>query len=961
MTRAIANAIGWHSLTAACAAALALGLAGCGGGGGGDSGGGGGGGTPTTFDLSGTISIAETAAVDSDTNDVVQVQQGAYVRNGTPSTAQAITAPVLLVGSVNKPNSGPRGNNNDGSSALSDVDDSFRVDLVAGQVVELEFAGDPTVADVDLYIFKPDGTLVGNSDGTDSRFECVTITQGGTYLVLVRAFSGASIYNLRIGAPGTAATCPQRTAAAAFVPGELVLEARRAAARGEETKPGVAVANLKRAQSLLRAAGTRVEALTTATSAGAGEEASGMALADGELQAGAGPQLVRLPADGVGRSKALAALDDIAAGRAGKTGAPRAPSAEDVARLARAAAEPWPDAVATLMHAKALRASGAFEYVEPNRLMEHTAITGAFPPNDRGYALQRWHYEQINLPSAMGRITDLALPGTQARPVVAVIDDGVVLDHPDIAPQLYSNGRAFVSVNATGDGDRTSGDNISTAADQPIFHGTHVAGTVGASTYDGVGGAGTAPMALILPVRVFGSGGRASTQDILQGMRYASGLSNRSGFVPTRRADVINMSLGSDGACDGAFATAIADARAAGTLVVISAGNSGHNNTGVRAEVGSPASCPGAIAVSATDAKRNIANYSSTGATVRVAAPGGDMSVSTTGNGAPDGVYSALASFDAAGHRQPNFGALQGTSMASPHVAGVMALMRFVNPGLTVTQVDNLFAAGSLTDDLGPAGRDVDYGFGLINARKAVDAALAALSAPPPVAQTLIVALPSAIDFGSLQTSAVVELSTTGVTAEAVAGTPQVVLAAGMAAGSVTLAPTSVRTGGLGRYTVTVDRTGIAAAGSYYPSLRFTLNNARVLTVQLAINKPAAGASARGNFGPLYVLLIDPATSKVEHTVLATLANGRYSWSKTGYAKTRVQIVAGGDTDNDDIICARGETCGAFPVLPAGSEYTIVELSGNRSDLNFQVSPLSGMSPAATGDTTARPVLRRTH
>ncbi|MBI5719390.1 MAG: S8 family serine peptidase [Burkholderiales bacterium] len=919
-------------------------LAACGGGGGGDSGSGGGGGGggggsgPTTFNLSGTIAIAETAAVDSDTNDI---NQSGYVANDTAGTAQVLTAPVLLVGSVNEPNTGPRGNNNDGTSTLGDVDDVFRVDLVAGQVVELEFASDPAESDVDLYIYNAGAALVGFSNGTDSRYECVTVTQGGSYFVLVNAFRNASIYNLRIGAPGTSANCPQSTTAEGFAPGELVLEPRRAGAAGGAAKPEAAAANLKRAHELLRAAGSKVEGGPSGA----------------ELQAGVGPQVIKLPADAVARSAAMATLADLAAGRTGKTGAPRALSAQDMARRAKAAADPWPEALATLRLAKQLRTSQAFEYVEVNRWLRSTAITGAFPPNDLRYSYQRWHYEQINLPAAMDRITALNLPGTQARPLVSVIDDGVVLDHPDLAPQLFSNGRSFVSLNATGDGDVNTGDNPFTAAQQPVFHGTHVAGTVGAATYDAIGGAGTAPMALILPVRVFGPGGRASTADIIQGMRYSAALSNRSGVVPARRADVINMSLGGSGACDAAFATAIADVRAAGTLVVVAAGNDGRNASGIAAPVGSPANCAGAIAVSATDARRNIANYSNTGPTIRVAAPGGDTSVSTTGNGAPDGVYSDVATFDAAGRRQPAIGAMQGTSMASPHVAGVMALMRYVNPGLSVTQVDALFAAGSLTDELGAAGRDNVFGFGLVNARKAVDAALAALATPPAPPPAQIVALPSSIDFGALQTSAVVELSVSGTGSETFTGTPQVVLPAGMNPGSVTVAATTVGAGGLGRYTVTVDRSGIPSAGTYYPSLRFTLSSARVLTVQLAINKQAAGpgaGSARGNFGPVYVLLVDPATGNVEHTVLATLANGRYTWSKTGYAKTRVQVVAGGDTDNDDLICARGETCGAFPVLAPGKDFAVIDLTGDRSDLNFQVAPLSGMSPAGTDGAAAR-------
>jgi serine protease len=898
---------------------LGLGVAGCGGGGGGDggggTGGGGGGGGATSFNLSGTIAIAETAAVDSDTNDVNQAD---YVANDGPGAAQALTAPVLLVGSVNQPNTGPRGRNNDGSATLGDEDDWFRVDLVAGQVVELEFASNPADADVDLYLVSSDATIGGESIGEDTRFECVTASRTGSYFVVVNAFRRASIYNLRIGAPGTSATCAQVTAPLSVVPNQLVAEPKRGGARAAA-----------RAGALMRAAGLAVASHEKGT--------------NGELRADAGPQLLHVPADPVVAAAGLHKLARIAAGPGGDAEVSRPLSAQDVARRARAAASPWPASLATVRYAKQLRASGAFEYVEPNRWLTQQEITGNFPPNDRLYSYQRWHYEQINLPSAMGRVTGLNLPANTQRPVVAVIDDGVMLDHPDLQPQLFSSGRAFVSATVAGDGDRASGDILSTAADQPVFHGTHVAGTVGAATYDGIGGAGTAPMAQLLPLRTFPDrGGRTSSLDVIQAMRYAARLSNRSGQLPARRADVINLSLGGDNPCSADYQTAVNDVRAAGTIVVAAAGNSGLGT------VAAPASCNGVVAVSATDARRNVTSYSNTGSRVVAAAPGGDSRVSTTGTGLPDAVYSDVGAFDANGNRQPSFGGKDGTSMASPHVAGVMALMRFVNPGLTVAQVDNLFATGALTDDLGAAGRDNQYGFGLINARKAVDAALAALTAPPPVTSAPIVAVPSTLDFGALATSLTLELSISGTSTEAVVGAPQVVLPTGATAGAVTVVATAVNAAGIGRWTITVNRNNFAGTGTFYPSVNFALNTARVIPVQLTVQKPAAGAgAAMANFGPIYVLLIDPDTGNVDSTVRATLAAGRYSWSKSGYTKPRVSIIAGGDLDNDDIICQRGEPCGAYPVLPQAKALTIVELSGNRADLNFQVSPLAGVSPSS--------------
>lgn len=881
------------SVAASVAAAL---LAACGGGGGG------GGGT-TSHTLSGRIAVTENAAVDSDLNDT---RQTPWVINDSDTTAQPITAPVLLVGTVNVVNAGPPGLN----QSSGDYDDFFKVDLVAGQVVELEFASDPTAADVDLYVTSADGSHHGESIGQDSRYECVKVTAAATYFVDVRAFQGASIYNLRIGAPGSG-DCVAFTSSARFVPNELV------------AKPRVqAQAAVDRMTLLLQSAGVR--SLSTSGDAGL--------------------QLLSLPNSAPARAAGLATL-----AAASSTGASRR------AATARASASSLVVMSDTIEYAKRLRKSGSYEYVEPNWIMERQALVGTLPPNDRGYPYQRWHYEQIELPAAMATINGLATQPTR-RPVVAIIDDGVVLDHPDLKPQLFSPGRSFISTDPGGDHNSDSGDNPSAPSDNPIFHGTHVAGTVAAAGFDGIGGIGVAPMAQLLPLRVFAPGKGASSYDTINAILYAAGLlNNASADIGTRRADVINMSLGSDSACSAGYQDAISQARSREVIVVAAAGNSGHNDQGQRAAVGSPANCAGVIAVSATEAHKQITYYSNTGingTSITVAAPGGDTSQSSTGNGAPDGVYSDLATFDAAGNRQPTFGPMPGTSMASPHVAGVMALIRYINPAITVGEIDALIANGSLTDDLGTVGKDVDYGYGLINARKAVDAALASLGGsapPPPVGQ--VVASPSSIDFGSFQTSAVLTLQTTGTTST------QVTSVTSSNPAIVTVAPKLIdATTRLGTYTVTVIRAALPA-GTSYPTLTVMLSSGSAFTVQLAATQ--SGASGKGSYGPMYVLLIDPDTQKVIDTVLAAPTSGGYTWSKTGYTGSKVSVVAGSDLDNDDIICARGEPCGAYPVLSAEGDLSVITLSGDRSDLNFQVAPLSGISVARAGASGAR-VWRRT-
>jgi serine protease len=886
------------------AAVVAMLLAACGGGGGGgDSDPSP---SPSTYTLSGTIGVVETSAVDSDLNDPAQKSDyGTYKLNHNPAKpllpdaayAQTISTPVLLTGTVNQPAAGRTGNN----FAAGDSDDYLKVDLTAGQVVELEFAADSSANDVDLYLFDLAGSQAGRSDGIATNYECVTISRTGTYYVNVFAAVGASIYNLRIGAPGSGSACGNATAAF----GTSALLARQHQS-GSPMALGTTALAAHRSQ--LSQAGVRLEAPT-----------------------GLGPQFLRLPTSatarragldvlaGGGRSSALSGVD---------SGSKSALSANTVGSDTAAARI---EAMATtLRYAKALRASGAYAYVEPDWILQKTATSipiGPFPPNDRYYPYQKWHYEQIKLPEAINRISALATQPTQ-RPVVAVIDSGVVLSHPDIAPALYSNGRSFVGGTST-----ASGDDQSSAADNSVFHGTHVSGTIAASTYDGGGAAGVAPMAQILPLNVFGASSGASTSDIANAILYAARLNNSSGFVPAQRADVINMSLGGNGSCSTAFQNAITAARGEGVIVVAAAGNESATT------VGQPANCAGVIAVSATQANKAIAPYSNTGTAVKVAAPGGNTGQSTTGNGQPDGVFSTMASFDNAGSRIHTLGFLQGTSMASPHVAGVMALMRYVNPGITPQQIDTLLANGNLTDDLGTAGLDRSYGYGLINADKAV---VAAGGASLPTLPGQVVAAPSSFDFGSFQTTATLSLAYSGSSTEKDTGA-----ASSSTALTVTRSGTDGSTG-LGQYTITVDRTKLAASSNYL-TITVSLNSGRTLAVPVAVTKSTTSGRGAG-FGPVYVLVVDPATGDVigDLQATATPTSTGYRWSIAGVPKRTVALIAGTDLDNDGYLCQRGEACGGYPVLEAVIDGQGIEVTGNRSGLDFQVAPLSGISAQGT-------------
>lgn len=839
---------------------------------------------PARYSVGGTLDVVENIAVDSDTNDILQTP---FLRNDTLATAQSISASAQIMGHANRAFTGPSiGRNYSGG----DVSDFFQVTVAAGQTVELDFIADNTANDLDLYIYNAAGAVVGFSNGV-SRSECVSITTAGTYRVEVEAFAGASIYNLRVTAPGAASSCANATSANAggLIAGELIVATPAASLRAA------------RAATALSTAGLRV------------------------LQGTAAPgsaSLVALPDDALTRRKALAALG-------GTTRADSAIAADEATQRLKD----------TVAYAKQLRASGAFEYVLYNRTLQTTALTGTYPPNDPRYPLQRWHYEQIALPAAMNTLAAMN-PQPTVRPIVAVIDTGLVTDHPDFVGQTVP-GFDFIS-NATNAGDGggidSNPDDLRSGDSQPSFHGTHVAGTVGAATFDNAGAAGVAPMALIMPIRVLGVGGSGSFYDIVQGIRFAAKLSNDApaGNQPAKRADVINLSLGADGvACDADTATLFSQVRAQGSIIVVATGNNANRPTAT-SPVGYPANCAGAIAVSSTDPRRGISYFSNTGSQVAIAAPGGDMRFSTTGTGLADGVFSTVATFSGT-TRVPSYGPLQGTSMATPHVAGVMALMRWVNPNITPAQVDTLLAQGALTDEAGAAGKDSDYGWGIVNASKAVQAAIASLGGGGgPPAAGIVEATPTALDFGTSATALEFTLRTTGTTTE------RVTAVASNRAG-ITVAATSVDANGLGVYRVTVDRS-VLAVGVTTGTVTAT-TTARTIPIAITLEKRSVSTVA--NAGPIYVLVIDNATGNVLDQANLQPSNGRYTWSLANVPGGDVLIVAGSDYDNDNIICSRGEVCGAFPVF--GANLTPLRLDRNRNDLNFLLAPLGAGNAGAAG------------
>jgi serine protease len=522
---------------------------------------------------------------------------------------------------------------------------------------------------------------------------------------------------------------------------------------------------------------------------------------------------------------------------------------------------------------------------------------------DDTYVDKQWHYPLINLPSAWEETTG------SADVLVAVIDTGVLLEHPDLQGKLAA-GYDFIdneTVANDGDGeDDDPNDPGDSLQRNSSFHGTHVAGTIAALNDNAAGVAGAGWRTRVMPLRVLGVGGGTSN-DIIQAIRYAAGLENTTGRSPERAADIINLSLGGEqySATEQAAVTA---ARDAGVIVVAAAGNSGDET------VCYPAGYQGVVSVAAVDGHAERAPYSSYGVSVDVAAPGGDTGGDLDGDGYPDGVLSTCGeeSDDAESPISMVYCYQQGTSMAAPHVAAVAALMKALDPGMTPDQFDARLIDGRLTRDIGESGRDDLYGYGLIDAYRSV---LSAMESAPTVA----LFAPAALTFGRTDTALTLTVSRMG-------GDDLSVAAINSVAGWLTVVAGEVDVDGFGTYRVQVDRTGLAD-GVYRTELDVvTSTGSRSIAVRMQV----LAETTPGELANHYALLIDSASGEVVGQGEASEATGAFSVE--GVAAGNYYLIAGTDMDNDNYIGDAGEAFGAYLSLDDPVELSI---DGSRSGLDM--------------------------
>lgn len=351
-------------------------------------------------------------------------------------------------------------------------------------------------------------------------------------------------------------------------------------------------------------------------------------------------------------------------------------------------------------------------YAEPDRRWRAHAVPNdplfaAGPASGQGPAVGQWYLRAPDdtLRSAANALAAWGLVSARRDLVVAVLDTGIRAEHPDLAGQVVAGHDMVSDTDFANDGDGRDGDASDPGSwvtlqehtqegplkgcgvENSSWHGTQVAGIVGAIADNGIGMAGTAHGVRLQPVRVLGKcGGDAS--DILAGIYWAAGVDQPGLPGNPTPARVLNLSLGGDGPCSSADLDAVRTVTAApyNAVVVAAAGNStGHS-------VGTPANCPGVIAVNGLRHSGAKVGFSDLGPEVAIAAPAGNC---VNIEAASPCLYPILTTSNS-GTREPvaggsiwtdSFEISVGTSFATPIVAGAAALLLSARPEWTATEV----------------------------------------------------------------------------------------------------------------------------------------------------------------------------------------------------------------------------------------------------------------------------------
>ncbi len=341
--------------------------------------------------------------------------------------------------------------------------------------------------------------------------------------------------------------------------------------------------------------------------------------------------------------------------------------------------------VKTRKSIESLIADGDVEAVEPNRIVTAMGQKTVYSIIDQDVSVMQYGDEMVRA----GEAKEL-LPAETATVRVAVIDTGIDATHPDLVGKVIK-GTTIMDANS-------SGNKYADDGNDDHGHGTHVAGIIAAAWDNGIGIDGvTGELDIeLMPVKVLDDSGRGTTYDIIEGIRYAA----------DNGASILNLSLGS-AASSSLEAEAVRYAQNKGCLVVAAAGNDS-----IDVAQNWPASYDGVISVGSVDAQGERSYFSNYGSTLDVAAPGTDI-ISTI----PKKVALQESAYGNTVYGNDIDGyyiSWSGTSMATPHVAGVAAVYKAANPGVTGADIGELLI--NTCQDTGDVGKDIETGSGIVDA-----------------------------------------------------------------------------------------------------------------------------------------------------------------------------------------------------------------------------------------------------
>jgi serine protease len=570
---------------------------------------------------------------------------------------------------------------------------------------------------------------------------------------------------------------------------------------------------------------------------------------------------------------------------------------------------------------------------------------GFLAPNDPDYPGQ-WHYRSIGLE----QVWDI----TTGNPdiVIAVVDSGVVTGHPDLQDRLTRNENGtFAMADWVNEGLSNDGDGPDLNAEDPgdgalpgglnTYHGTHTGGTIGAETNNGQGVAGVTWAGQILPVRALGQGLGGAALDILSAILWAVGDPNTGENIlvvnRNKPAKIVNLSLGGPSSeQDEVWVATMNDIinnrdnlYPQRPIVVVAAGNAGQ-----RAETVVPANIPAMITVGATRVDGIRANYSNFGGVIDLMAPGGQLDLDLNGDGVSDGVNSTW---------ENTTRLLHGTSMATPHVAGVISLILSAVPGKTHAEIHDL-----LVNTADNAFRcNEGCGAGMIRPLQAILVA----GAVPPVPRPVLSVGTDELFFATGLQQRVFNVDNIG-------NEPMeyTIAVEGAEAGNFQVTPTSgtVQPSGSELVTVVLNRNGTQAGNA---AVRISVAGTPVQerTVNLRYDDE--------NFQPrianqvevtLYTRDATDALVRVQSQVVDRVSNFAYRFGDV--LPGRYEVIGVGDDNADRVFDSLRESFGAYPQETASLEEKTIVLGNNedRTGVDFAVS-VRAIDPQARDFTVGAP------